>query len=743
MKRSSLDDATLLAVFPPGAARPLHVAEVAQALSLPMTERRRLTEALEVLAERGLLAQLPGGRFRRKKEDGAHLEGRFSQHPRGFGFVTASDGGADVYVPGNSIAGAMHGDLVRVLATESARGRDGVVLEVLTRRSHRVPCTLRAKGSSRWGEPDDARIRGPIVVDADGGGRDGDAVIVDVTRWPAHADEAPQGFVSEVLGAVGAIDVEVRKVLIREGVEETFPEEALIYARSFPAEISAEERARRADLRELPLLTIDPDDARDHDDAIHVARNPDGTWRATVAIADVSHFVREGSVLDEAALARCTSIYLPDRAIPMLPPELSSDLASLRPEVDRLVLVCEVELGHGGAVTGSRLFEAVMRSRARLTYSGLARLMQWSEGPAPQGLPDDSRACLEAAAELASVLRSRRMKRGALDFDLPEGRVRFAEDGVTPADIVQSRHDPGVRRAYGVVEEMMLLANEVVARTLVDADLPAIYRVHGAPDDEHLTRFVTVARAYGHLLEDEDARSPKKLSAFLRKLVGKPEARVLHMILLRAMQQARYAAQNAGHFGLASEAYLHFTSPIRRYPDIVVHRAVKALLQQRADARDERAVARNARAAAESSRLERRAMDIEREVLDLYRCVVAKRHLGEVHQAVVTGVAAAGPFCEIESPFLTGLLRHDEAGTEGWEIDELGVRISLGRSGFGYSLGDLVTVEIADVSIPRRTVYLSLPPEARERAAGRARSKPRREARAVTKGRPAKRGRGR
>jgi ribonuclease R len=717
MKRSMLDDATLLAVFSHGTSRPLHVAEIAQSLGFPLSERHRLSEALEVLAERGLLSQLPGARFRRKRDDGVRLEGRLSQNPRGFAFVSASDGGTDVYVPGNSIAGAMHGDLVVVLAHEGPRGRDGVVLEVLTRRSPRIPCTLRAKGSSRWGEPDDARIRGPIVVEGDGGGRDGDAVIVDITRFPAHPDESPLGTVTEVLGVVGAIDVEVRKVLIREAVEDGFPEEALVYARSFPAEIPADEVARRTDLRTLPLLTIDPDDARDHDDAVHVLQHDDGTWTATIAIADVSYFVREGSALDEAALARCTSIYLPDRAIPMLPYELSSDLASLREGVDRLVMVCEVHLGHGGAVQSSRLFEGVMRSRAKLTYTNVARMMKWSEGPAPQGLPADTVACVEAASELSAILRTRRMKRGALDFDLPEGRVRFGDDGVTPVAIYQSRQDPGVRRAYGVVEEMMLLANEVVAQTLVEADLPAIYRVHGAPDDEHLARFTTVARAYGHLLEDDEARTPKKLSAFLRKLSGRPEARVLHMILLRAMQQARYSAQNAGHFGLASEAYLHFTSPIRRYPDIVVHRAVKALIHKSPTARDEKAVARNARAAAESSRLERRAMDVEREALDLYRCVIAKRHLGEVHESVVTGVSAAGPYCEIESPFLTGLLRHDEVGPEGWELDELGVRISLGRSGFGYSLGDAVTVEISEVSIPRRTVYLALPPEVRERHA--------------------------
>lgn len=724
MKRTIPDDSALLAVFQSGPHRPLHVAEVAEALGIGMSEKRRLTEALEILAERGLLAHLPGGRFRRKREDGTRVEGRFAQHPRGFGFVTAADGGDDVYVPGSSIAGAMHGDLVAAIASEGPRGREGVVLEVLARRAPRVPGTLRARGSARWVEPDDARIRGPIVVAGEGLGRDGDAVICDITRWPLHPDEAPQGSVSEVLGAPGTLDVEVRKVLIREGVEEAFPEEALIFARSFPQEVPAEEVARREDLRALPLVTIDPDDARDHDDAVHVARRDDGTWLATIAIADVSHYVPAGSVLDQAALARCTSIYLPDRAIPMLPSELSSDLASLREGVDRLVMVCEVALGHGGVVKSSRLFEAVMNSRARMTYSGVARMMKWTDGDPPQNVPTEVRESVEAAAELSAILRTRRMKRGAMDFDLPEGRVRFAPDGKTPVDIVQSKHDPGIRRAYSLIEELMLLANEVVARTLVDVDLPAIYRVHGAPDDEHLARFVTVARAYGHAIDEDDARNPKKLSAFVRKLVGTPEARVLHMILLRAMQQARYTSTNTGHFGLASEAYLHFTSPIRRYPDVAVHRAVKAMIHKHAWAREDLAVAENARAAAEASRLERRAMDVEREVLDLYRCLVAKDHVGEVHEAVVTGVAAVGPFCEIESPFLTGLLRGDPREAEEWEVDELGVRIT-GRGGRTYALGDVLTVEISDVSLARRTVYFALPREQREKEWSSRAKKPR------------------
>jgi ribonuclease R len=718
MKPSPLDDAALLAALKGSAHRPLHVSEVSAALGLSMAARRQLSDALEALVARGLVTSMPGSRYRLPRQStGTRIEGLFSQHPRGFAFVAANDGGDDVFIPATSILGAMQGDLVAALAQPGPRGREGVVIEVLARRSTKVPGTLRVRTHHTWVEPDDARVRGPIPVGEQSVAGDGDTVLCEITRWPEHPGETPQGEVIENLGKPGELVVEERKVLLREGVEEAFPEGAMAEALRLPREVTDAERAGREDLRHLPLVTIDPEDARDHDDAVHVARREDGGYVATVAIADVSHYVTPGSALDAAAFARGTSVYLPDRAVPMLPPALSSHLASLIPHEDRLVLGVEAHLSPDGEVESTRLFEGVICSRASLTYTQVAHGLGWVKDPldkVPPPLPHELREDIEVAADLAGVLRKRRLKRGALDFDLPEGRVRFADDGRTPEDIYQSRHDPGVRRAYQLIEEMMLLANEAAARTCVERDVPTVFRVHGQPDEELLARFATVAEAYGHKLDIEAGRVPKKLAALLRKVQGKPEARVLGMLLLRAMPQARYSSQNTGHFGLASEAYLHFTSPIRRYPDIVAHRAARLILRREKIARDDGARAANGRAAAESSRLERRAMDVEREVMDLYRCVVALKHVGEIHTGTITGLSAQGPYLDIERPFVSGLLRVSLVTQDEWEIDELGIQATHGRSGLRYSLGDTVTVEVADASMLKRAVYFTLPAEARE-----------------------------
>jgi ribonuclease R len=740
MKTTIPDDAALLAALRDSASHPMHVSDIGRSLGLPISARHVLSEALDALVSRGLLAAMPGSRYRLPRARGARVEGHFSQHPRGFAFVVPSDGGDDVFIPATSVLGAMHGDLVAATAQQGDRGREGVVVEVITRRPPLVPGTLRVRLRGAWVEPDDARIRGPVMVEDAGDAADGAAVVCEITRWPAHAGEAPVGRVRETLGAPGALDVEVRKVILREGVDEGFSEAVTSEAKAFPQDPSAHDFVGRTDLRPLRLVTIDPDDARDHDDAIFVQRREDGGYVATVAIADVSYYVRPGTALDASALARGTSIYLPDRAIPMLPRELSSNLASLVPDRDRLVLAVEVALSPDGAVESTKLLEGVMRSHARLTYTQAARALGWSDVPLDgHGVSDILRADLQVAADLSGVLRRLRLKRGALDLDLPEARVKMADDGVTPAHVYQSRKDPGVRRAYNLIEELMLLANEAIAALCVARAVPAVYRVHGRPDEELLARFAAVATAYGHKLDVEAGRVPRKLSALLRKVEGKPEARILGMLLLRSLPQARYASANTGHFGLASEAYLHFTSPIRRYPDLIVHRMVRALARGEQPERTEEAHAIMARAAAESSRLERRAMDVEREVLDLYRCAVAKAHLGEIHGATVTSVTPSGPFVEIEDPFLAGMLRLGgvgaiEGGAE-WQVDPLGISCTHTVTNMTYALGATLTVEIADVAMTRRMIYFKLTHEERERMRKARRPTPKKNARDARKGR--------
>ena len=714
MTRRKLDDGTLLGVLQEHAPRAMHGMEVVAALGLGPAARHEVSEALERMAEKGLVHLLPGGRYRLPKDVGTRVQGRFVQHPRGFAFIEANDGRGDVFVPPTGVLGAMHGDLVEAVAHPGPRGRDGLVCEVLQRRAATVPCTLRSRAAGAWAEPDDPRVRGPIVVTDVGNARDGESVVVTIERWPAFSGENPAGRVSLVLGAAGTLAVEVQKVLLREGIDVPPPEAVEAELARLPQVVEAEHWTGRRDLRDELLATIDPDDARDHDDAVCVRARPGGGWDVIVAIADVSSYVTTGSALDAMASTRGTSVYLPDRAIAMLPREISGRIASLLPGEDRLCLAVFAEVGGDGAVRSVDFAEAVMRSQARLTYGGVAAAMGWTTEGTPAPLTPALHEGIVEADKCAAVLRARRMRRGAMDFDLPEGRVRFADDGVTPVDIVQSRRDPGVRRAYALIEDLMLLANEAVAAHCVANGLGAIYRDHGGPQGEAFQRFLAAAQTLGHPVELDDLRdAPAVLSRFLRELQGKPEARVLGMLLLRAMPQARYSEQVATHHGLAAEAYLHFTSPIRRYPDLLVHRELRRALRARPGERPP-SPDTLAAVAADCSRLERRAVEVEREVLDLYRCEVARKHVGERFEATVNGFSASSVYLDLDAPFLTVVVPVESVSSGAWDTDDLGLRIRSSRTGMTFEVGQVVAVEISEVSMARRSVLARLAPDARE-----------------------------
>ncbi len=583
--------------------------------------RSRVIDALDELVRLGVLGEMPGNRYRARKLHGpvpsapssaGLVAGVLQMTPRGFGFVGAEDGGPDVFVPPDAVGPALHGDRVEVAARPSPKGREGTVVTVLSRRNPRFTGTLEQHGKALVIVPDDPRLRGPILVlgKPPKEKRSHVAVIAELVRFPQSSDELASATVVEVLGVQGLTRVEVAKIKIREGVVEEFDEETLVEARAYGDRVSNADKADREDLRELDLVTIDPPDARDHDDAVFVERTKGG-YRVVVAIADVAHYVRPGTALDRTALARGCSIYLPDRAIPMLPPELSTNLASLVPNKDRLCLGVEIQLRKNGSIASHRLFEGVMKSGGHLTYDGVARALGLTEEPAKQPAAEKRLPMLHVLAELAKKLRAERLHRGALDFDLPEAKVKLDEANVEPIDCVRSRKDLGIREAYRMIEELMLLANEVVAAELKRRAVPAIYRIHGKPDEKKVQSFAKVASALGHAMDVEAARDPQKLSAFLREIEDTDEAPVLRYLLLRAMQQAAYDVNgDVGHFGLAAKDYLHFTSPIRRYPDLVVHRVVRSLVRN--ETVDGAALLpRMRRAAVEASRLERRAMQVE------------------------------------------------------------------------------------------------------------------------------------
>ncbi|MFO0694840.1 MAG: VacB/RNase II family 3'-5' exoribonuclease [Polyangiales bacterium] len=632
------------------------------------------------------------------------VRGVLTLHPRGFAFVAADDGGPDVFVPEPYVGAALHGDRVEVDARPSARGREGAVIGILARRDPRITGSLR-HDHGRWNFfPDDPRLRAPMHVQGEipAAAKQGDAVVAELVVFPQRVEDRATVVVKEHLGVQGLTAVEVTKIKIREGVVEEFPEPVRLEAKRVPASVSDEEAASRTDLRDVGLVTIDPDDARDHDDALWGERTERG-FRLLIAIADVSAYVREGTAIDAEAMARCTSIYLPDRAIPMLPPEISSNIASLVPNKDRLCLAVEVELSKHGDIRSYKFVEGVMRSRARLTYGSAARALGLTKEGTKQKEADKHLPTLEALLEASRVLRKKRLARGALDFDLPEAKVKLDRESGEPVDVERSRKDPGVREAYRLVEEMMLLANEIVAADLTERGVPAIYRVHGRPDDKKIQIFCELAHSMGHDLDPEDASDPKILAGFLSHIEESPEAPVLRYLLLRSMQQASYDVNpDIGHFGLAARDYLHFTSPIRRYPDLAVHRVVRKVV--RGEAIDGAMLWPRLRMmAAESSRLERRAMSVERDVVKLYAAILMRERVGDVFDASISAVESHGFHVTLDAPFVECWVPLEELPHDRYELDDLGLRLTS-WSGHSYGLGDRIRVRIRNVGLERREV---------------------------------------
>jgi ribonuclease R len=747
--KTKVDLEEVLAVLRSNKGSTQHLMEIVAQLGVGAEQRDKVRAALDELREQHLAQELPGMRYRvgkaaraghgpevpevrslptmpatplpkakfgasksspykldRKPAPSAKL-GTLRIHARGHGFVTPDEPGHDdIFVAPSELLGALHGDKVAVSARRNERGFEGTVIAVLKRSQTHVAGLLAQDAYGLYIQPSDARLPKEVRVigHVPGDAVPGLAVVAEIDRYPDDGSP-PDAHVIRVLGVEGSAEVEVAKIKLRESIREEFPDEVLAEARAYGDKVSARDRRDREDLRDIDLVTIDPITARDHDDAIFIERNSSGGYHIIVAIADVSHYIQEGTALDAEAITRGTSIYLPDRAIPMLPHELSSNLASLVAGKDRLTLAVDMQLTAGGVVKSFRYVEGLMRCKAGLTYEGVAQALGFTENGRNEKAAVKLLPMLETLYEAAMILRNRRMKRGSLDFDLPEPNVELDQTTGEPKNISRRGKDPGVRKAYQLVEEMMLLANETVAADLFRRQVPAIYRVHGLPDAERLEAFAESARAMGFRLEvDEDEINPRELARFLAELEDSPARGSLNYLLLRSMQQATYDTVNIGHFGLAAEYYLHFTSPIRRYPDLAVHRVVRKLA--RGEAIDTRSLERTLREQALAcSKLERRAMLIEREVIDVYRCILVKPRVGEEFEGTVSGVAPHGVYVGFDDPFVECLCHVTTLGTgDFYEIDKHGLRLVGRRSGASFGLGDRLTVRLDSVNVSERSI---------------------------------------
>ncbi len=701
-------DSAILEALRQKGSRVLTFRQLAKKLGVREADEEALRERLEALERAGEIARIRGEKYS-AIEFSNMLSGRITVRPEGYGFVLV-DGGADLFVPRSGMHGAMDGDTV-LAREERPRGRSadrisGVVVKILDRARERVVGRFQTEDGRKVVVPYDPKVDAVVRIPEGKtrGAREGEIVEVRLTSFP-DAKRVAQGVVEEKIGFLGEPGVDIEIVLRSHGLPTRFPEAVVEEARRFPDEVRTDDLLGRRDFRDRRIVTIDGETAKDFDDAVEVERTAAG-YRLGVHIADVSQYVEEGTALDDEARSRGTSVYFPGRVLPMLPEHLSNGLCSLNPRVDRLVLSAILDIDSKGRVTAAEMTKAVIRSAFRMTYTEVARLLQTATdedkhryGP----FLDDFRTM----GELAQLLRRRREARGSIDFDLPDADVVLDDEGLVVGIVPESRNE-----AHRLIEEFMLAANEAVAKKLQFAKQPGIYRVHDRPDPDRLVDLREVLQTFGYDLKgDLSEVPPSAFQKVLKQIEGKPEERLLSDLLLRAQRKAVYSEENRGHYALAAPYYCHFTSPIRRYPDLVVHRQLARLLRhgKPVPASEFEAVnERLAEIARRSSELERRAEQAERESLLWKKIVFMKDKVGREYDAYVTGVTAFGVFVTLKDFFVEGLVPVSTLGSDFFVYEEKHHRLRGRASGTTYRLGDSVRVQLKAIDEVRRRLDFRL-----------------------------------
>ncbi|MFP6665106.1 MAG: ribonuclease R [Deltaproteobacteria bacterium] len=731
--KSENSNHTLLDILERAAPKPLSIKEIARRMGPKPYDRRALEELLGRAAETGKVARVGKGRWRATAEPGRRsatprrrgqgpmvVEGRYTRARGGFGFVATLGEdrekiGGDVFIPRGREADALHGDTVtaEVRRWDAAAGRSsgevvGVVTRAHTQILGRVEAVMRrGRGAAPrfCVVPHDERLPTVEVVggeklDANAEGR---TALVRLTDPPTR-QHGLRGEVERLLGDLADPEVQVLQISLEAGLRIEFPEKVKRAARRLPHDPDPADFASRQDLREMPFVTIDGATARDYDDAVYLESLGGGRTRLRVAIADVSHYVRPGTLLDEEAQLRGTSTYFPDRAIPMLPERLSTELCSLMPERERLVLVAEMVHDKSGVRSGVEVYRAVIRSAARLTYTQVAGILSEAHSTAIDADREqfaDVLPMLQMMHELMRSLHRRRMRKGSLDLDLPEALVDLSEEGRTIGLRTTMRND-----AHRMVEEMMLAANCAVAGFLTKKKVPLPYRIHEAPESTSVDELNLLLYPIGIRVAYKGTVEPIDVQRALDELSGHRLARVLSRQVLRSLKQARYATENVGHFGLAFECYCHFTSPIRRYPDLMVHRQIGRILDGHLPEARELGAAIT-EMSAKNSTAERTSMGAERAMLDLKKAEFMLGHLLQEESATIVGIERFGIFVELDAYPVEGLVSLDDLPGR-FRFDGATKSLIAARGGRRFRLGDPLMVEAVDASLERRKIRFVL-----------------------------------
>ena len=678
---------------------PMRIREIAAVLQISREKREELREALEALVEEGRVQVSRNGRYAKSKS--YLVQGIYTGNPRGFGFVTPAGEMEDIFIPPEETGGAMHKDTVQVLVKPAHTGkrREGRVTAVLERGCASVVGTYQQNRSFGFVVPDDKKFSRDLFIPQgkNRGAVDGHKVVARITDYGGPGRN-PEGEVTEILGHIYDPGVDILSIVRAFDLPAEFPEEVLRRAERQPDHVSEADCAGRKDLRDWLMVTIDGEDSRDLDDAVSLCVE-EGRCILGVHIADVANYVQENSALDREARRRGTSIYLADRVIPMLPHRLSNGICSLNAGEDRLALSCIMEVDGSGRVVSHEIAETVIRVDERMTYTNVQKLLERSDAELERRyahlLP-----MLDRMKELSGLLRARRQKRGGIDFDFPEAKAVFGEDGKV-ADIVPYERTA----ATELIEDFMLLANETVAEEYYWREIPFVYRTHETPDPEKIRALTALIYHFGYTLHPRGEEiHPKEIQKLLAKIADTPQEAMIARLALRSMKQARYMPENAGHFGLAAKYYCHFTSPIRRYPDLQIHRIIKDTIRGRMNAGR---IAHYGEILDEvckiSSETERRADEAERETMKQKKAEYMQAHLGESFAGVISGVSAYGFYVELPNT-VEGMVHITRLLDDSYEFREDTWELTGVHNGKSYKLGQRIRVRAAEVNLLTRTI---------------------------------------
>ncbi len=670
---------------------PMTAEEIVVMLGVPQEDMEVFQKILSELEEEGKIIKTKKNRYM-SGVSSDFAAGRYIGNERGFGFIETEDSEEDIFIGASSSGGALHGDIVLVKILHKAEGErrcEGEVVKIVTSADHRIVGRMDIRGTSGFLVPINRKYAKDFFVPKNSlnGAKHNDMVVAELKKR-AVGTESPEVRIISVLGNVHKPGIDILSVIESRNIPYSFDDEVIAEAEGVAKEPITVQY--RHDFRAETIITIDGDDAKDLDDAVHVKKLENGNFELGVHIADVSHYVKQNSLLDQEAFLRGTSIYLADRVIPMLPETLSNGICSLQEGVDRLTLSVCMEIDASGGVVNHVITEGIICSKRRMTYTNVTAILEGDKEK--ETFYSDISPMLQEMKQLRNILRRKREMRGSIDFDFDEARIVLDENG-KPVDIV--KRERGI--ANSLIEEFMLVCNETVAEHMFWVNFPLIYRVHEEPDAESMKEFVRFIAPFGYSMKHSGGKvHPRELAELLRKIRGTKEEMLISNVALRSLMKARYDEENLGHYGLAAKYYCHFTSPIRRYPDLAIHRLIKAYLVGETATDEMFAFAQ--KAAKQSSERELEAVDAERTVEDMKKAEFMSDRVGDVFDAVVSGVTAFGIFASLENT-IEGLIRFSDLHDDFYVYDEALKTVTGERSKKVYRVGEPVTVQVARVDV--------------------------------------------